>query len=473
MKRTIWVSACLVTVLITAGVHTSFASHLMGDEFTYRYLGDSSSGSMIYHRYLVTLNIYEDCEHGQPEAIAEDNPAYLAVYDGSTLYRSDSVFYSSSTSIPISGITPCGTIMLRSFCVLRKTFVKYYALRASINSYTVSYTRCCKNGALSNIVDPYDIGSAYFCVIPPHGTNNTSAVFTNYPPLEVGINTPFVFDHSATDADGDSLSYEICNSYKGASSTNIKPFPPDAPPFTPNAYVSGLSFSNPVTASIPFSIDPLTGMLTGTPNDTGCYLVSVCCHEWRGGVMVNTSQREFELVVVPSDILAFHPTALPDTTIFTGDDVHFIATGATTFTWTPGTYLSSTSIPNPVGHFTTAGSYRYVVYGISSAGCPGYDTVRVNVLDHADFTAPNAFTPNGDGHNDFFFPFPRLNATPVSFKVFNKQKQILFSSEGGSGGWDGTFKGAKLPMDVYGWQVVYMDNKGVTRTASGNVTLVR
>jgi len=36
----------------------SFASHLIGDEFTYQYLGDTTIGKATFQKYQVTLNIY-------------------------------------------------------------------------------------------------------------------------------------------------------------------------------------------------------------------------------------------------------------------------------------------------------------------------------------------------------------------------------------------------------------------------------
>ena len=55
-----------------------WASHLVGGEFTYRYVGKSISG---LQHYQVTLTLYKDCINGQPDALAQDNPAFIAIYD--------------------------------------------------------------------------------------------------------------------------------------------------------------------------------------------------------------------------------------------------------------------------------------------------------------------------------------------------------------------------------------------------------
>src|ERR1700733_11136331 len=45
------------------------ATHIVGGEFTYIYLGDSTSGGITFNKYQMSLSIYEDCLHGNPVAI--------------------------------------------------------------------------------------------------------------------------------------------------------------------------------------------------------------------------------------------------------------------------------------------------------------------------------------------------------------------------------------------------------------------
>ncbi len=454
----------------------SFASHLVGDEFTYKYIGDEIISGAVKHHYQVTLNIYEDCMAGTPVAIEEDDPAYFAIYNSSgTLLGVDSVHFASSVSIPGLALGSCGGYGTAPVCLLRKNFIKDYYLESGTSPYTVVYQRCCKNASITNVTDPANAGSTYFCTIPPTSlvASNNCAVFNSYPPVQVELNEPFTYDHSATDADGDSLSYELCNTYSGVDPTNVKPIPPAPPPFAATDYTSPLTYSNPMFCSVALAVDPVTGILSGTPNVVGRYLVAVCCKEWRAGVLINTSQREFEMVVAASGP-AYHPIGGPDTTVYVGDSVHFYASNGVSFSWIPGTYLTSSTIPNPVGSFPVAGTFTYVLTGISDSGCSGNDTITVNVLTHSECRMPNAFSPNGDGLNDLFTPISILNATPISLKVYNRSGRMLYSGNVSSSiGWDGTFHGAQQPTDTYLYILTYQDNEGITRTGKGNVTLIR
>ena len=67
-----------------------------------------------------------------------------------------------------------------------------------------------------------------------------------------------------------------------------------------------------------------------------------------------------------------------DTTICLGRPVQLHATGAATWSWTPATGLTNTSIPNPIA--TPTDSTVYIVTGTTLNGCTAKDTVAVNVF---------------------------------------------------------------------------------------------
>jgi len=94
------IHATLLFALLLCGA-PAMATHIVGGEFTYKYLGDSVSGGSLFYRYQVSLSIYEDCLHGSPLAIASDNPAQIGVFDavtGAQFMIDDSVFFSSAVA---------------------------------------------------------------------------------------------------------------------------------------------------------------------------------------------------------------------------------------------------------------------------------------------------------------------------------------------------------------------------------------
>lgn len=453
-----------------------FASHMMGGMLSYTFIDSARTG---FYHYKITLTLYQDCLTGQPEAIAQDNPANITIYQRGFTVPSfvDEIRYVSSLSSKLSAeyTTPCGIVSPpdNGFCGLKKVFEKDYYLPRYSQGYDVAFQRCCRTSALVNILNAGDAGATYFCHIPPINVTNTSARYSQDPPFVVCTGNNLVYDLSATDADGDSLSYELSPGYGGARDNDIKPITAMYPPYDTLHYISGFSFSNPMGNGI-FNYNPLTGRLNIKADRDGRYLAGVICKEWRNGVLINTNIIEFNCLAVSCSegiYAGLHPHAGNDTIIFTGDSIHFNATGGTSFEWSPATHLNSTTISDPIGIFTNPGIITYVVTAVNDSGCTGRDTIQVNVIDHPCFVVPTGFSPNGDRINDWLFPFPLKDAVLKSFRIYNRYGNLVFSTSSGDA-WDGKFHDKEQPMGVYAWQIEY-DDGGTLRVQSGNVTLLR
>lgn len=297
MRMLKWIG-CIV--LLMSSCFSAYASHIVGGEMTYVCLGPDP-GNPNNMRYRITLTIYQDCYSGNAVAIIEDDPAIIGIINGSTPLAIDSIFLppfddTNPIQVPPNFSSDCVNNPPET-CLRKATFSKIYSLPANL-SYFVAYQRCCRNNTILNIFKPGEMGATYYCTIPPAITENcnNSAVYKEYPPQIICVNLPFVYDHSATDADGDSLSYEFCEAYVGGAISDAKPIP-QAPPYIPVSYIGGFSATKPMAGNPVIRIDPVTGVITGTPNIEGRFVVTVCCHEWRNGVIINTVKREFQFVV--------------------------------------------------------------------------------------------------------------------------------------------------------------------------------
>ncbi|MES2702148.1 MAG: PKD domain-containing protein [Bacteroidota bacterium] len=390
----------ILSLLFLLFANAASASHIVGGEFTYKYLGDSAG----FRRYEVSLSIYEDCYNGQPEAIFQDNPAYLALYLQNAAHTRINLdtniqFTPPAISVPANFSNTCVT-NVPTVCLLKKTFIKRYALPPSPVDYLVSYQRCCRNSSIMNIFSPGDNGSTYFCVIPG-GAINSSAVFKNYPPQIICINNPLVYDNSATDADGDSLSYEFCGGLLGASDADIKPIP-TPPPYDSVKYIPPFNAKSPITGFPPIQIDPVTGTISGTPNRLGRFLVTVCCTEWRGGVAINVSKREFQFVVTDCSkvVVADIPqlSDAPNTYIVNCQDynVPFVnnSKGGFTYKWDFGVPESTTDTSTefqPTFIYPDTGTFTVKLVVNPGSTCP--DSITRLVKVYPKFNA--AFADSG------------------------------------------------------------------------------
>jgi gliding motility-associated-like protein len=143
--------------------------------------------------------------------------------------------------------------------------------------------------------------------------------------------------------------------------------------------------------------------------------------------------------------------------------------------WTPGAGLSDSTIPDPIATPAKTTDYKLKVV---SAGC-GSDSGYILVNVYTPLSIPNAFTPNGDGHNDIFYVLGGpLGATVEDFSVYNRWGQSVFHAHSvdpgdPSGGWNGYLHGQPAPPGTYVYQVVMRFGDGSRQVYKGTVILIR
>ena len=90
------------------------------------------------------------------------------------------------------------------------------------------------------------------------------------------------------------------------------------------------------------------------------------------------------------------------------------------------------------------------------------------------YAVPDAFTPNGDGLNDAFYPVMLNGASVMEFRIYDRWGQLLHNSKQP---WDGTFESAAQPVGTYFYYLVIAltDQTGhsTTERVHGALTLLR
>jgi len=143
--------------------------------------------------------------------------------------------------------------------------------------------------------------------------------------------------------------------------------------------------------------------------------------------------------------------------------------------WTPGKGLSDSTIEDPVADPTTTTLYMLKV--VDAGGCSDTASILVNV--YTALGIPNAFTPNGDGHNDIFYVAggPQ-NSRVEDFAVFDRWGVVLFHVHGVAPGdpaygWNGYVHGQLALPGTYVYQIMMKFADGSSRMYKGTVILVR
>lgn len=110
----------------------------------------------------------------------------------------------------------------------------------------------------------------------------------------------------------------------------------------------------------------------------------------------------------------------------------------------------------------------------NSYGCTDMAFRIITVLGSCYIAVPSAFTPNGDGLNDYLYPINAFKATNIEFRVYNRAGQVLFESHNWTGKWDGRFKGALQPSGTYVWTFSYTNpSSGERVNLKGTSVLIR
>ena len=179
-------------------------------------------------------------------------------------------------------------------------------------------------------------------------------------------------------------------------------------------------------------------------------------------------------VTPPIQVLTFPA----DTIGYPGDQFQILALPSdpdvTIYNWTPSVGLSNAQIANPIVTIGAIGAdIRYRVVASTIAGCKGEAYVNVRVYKGPDIYVPTGFTPNGDGKNDKFTPFPVGMKSYNYFRVFNRWGQIVFQTKKLNDGWDGTIGGQLQSDGIYVWMIEGLTKDDRVITKKGTVMLIK
>jgi gliding motility-associated-like protein len=147
------------------------------------------------------------------------------------------------------------------------------------------------------------------------------------------------------------------------------------------------------------------------------------------------------------------------------------------FNWTPDASLSCNTCPNPVAF--PINTTTYTVTSINSTGCPAHDSVTVFINPNKPLFVPNAFSPNDDGINDYFYVFGNQAIKTVrNMVVFDRWGGKVFEAQNipandDQSGWDGTVRGKYVTPQVFVFYVEVEFLDGDVVIVKGDVTVTK
>ena len=112
----------------------------------------------------------------------------------------------------------------------------------------------------------------------------------------------------------------------------------------------------------------------------------------------------------------------------------------------------------------------YYVTALDSLGNESDSSNHVCVENCPFYSLPNTFTPNGDGSNDLFQPYPYKFIERIELVVFNRWGQIVFETSDPQINWNGqNSNGKDLSQGVYHYVCRVFESRGQGVTESNEV----
>ncbi|MCX7861763.1 MAG: PKD domain-containing protein, partial [Bacteroidales bacterium] len=136
----------------------------------------------------------------------------------------------------------------------------------------------------------------------------------------------------------------------------------------------------------------------------------------------------------------------------------------------------STNTTNPTHVYPSQpGTYQVMLVVYTNKGCVDTATGYVHIDDIYTLYAPTAFSPDGDGINEYFKIFAHgIDKETFSIVIYDRWGEIIWESKNIEEGWDGKVKNGKIaPVGSYTWLLKCRDFNGILHEESGVVNIIR
>jgi len=364
------------------------------------------------NKYKVTVILYRDCS----QSAGLGSALTIGVFaSNNALVKTFNVLRDSAVDVNKIIGNPC---LLENPDLCRQ--VGYFSAEVEISpligGFTLVYQRCCGSNSVLNLLNPASTGITIQAHIPDPSlvTCNSNPRFINPPPVQVCANYDINYDYSAFDPDGDSLVYAFSTPYAGGSAFDPIPQPPTKPPYTAIGWDIGYSQNYQVDANPALTINSETGRVNGEPNSPGWYNISVCVKEYRNGILLSKTQRDF-IISVENCLSSSGASFDIDYSDCGGVDANFINTSINQNQnyWDFGdlSILSDTSIlVNPSYSFGNFGPYDITLITNPGYFCADTITKNLAVIQESNVQLPKLDPQCFPGNN--FLLNPNGNFSP-------------------------------------------------------------
>ncbi|HJT74713.1 MAG TPA: MBG domain-containing protein, partial [Chitinophaga sp.] len=146
-----------------------------------------------------------------------------------------------------------------------------------------------------------------------------------------------------------------------------------------------------------------------------------------------------------------------ESTISKGETVRLIASGGSSYAWSPVAGLSDAQSAETDARPATTTTYQVTI--TNNEGCSVTKEITITVKDDYQLEATNILTPNGDGKNDLWI-VKNIDMYPQNeVKIYDRAGRLIYRQQGYTNNWNGTVNGQRLAEGTYYYIIDLGDNK--------------
>jgi gliding motility-associated-like protein len=216
------------------------------------------------------------------------------------------------------------------------------------------------------------------------------------------------------------------------------------------------------------------GSVTQQYGSAGVFDVTLTITDGNG--CTNSLTNTGMITIYPEVNASFGVNVYEQSVLYPVFDFTNTSSNATSYLWEFGDGATSTQTSPSHTYAETPGVYHVILYASNPAGCNDSAVIVVSVIDELIFYVPNTFTPDGDEHNNVFFPVfsSGFDGQNYTLLIFDRWGEVIFESHNVEVGWDGTYIGQLCKEGTYTWKILIKErNKDKHHEYVGHVNLLK
>jgi hypothetical protein len=264
----------------------SQATHIIGGDIQYKYVGDSSG---VPNQYRIKLVIYREQSGAgmQPTETVQVASSSCGITQNVTVNLSVPEF-----SAAVYGAFDCIPQSSAVFTPMVRIYTGFVILSQQCPDYKMSWSLCCRPGGITGITGSGGVGFYFEAELNNTLGTNSSPEFLGSPIAYYCTGGYVSFDQGSSEINGDSLQFELVPARNNG-------------PNNPVPYAAGYSFSQPINTSAigPFTLDQKTGNISFMANTVETSVIAIRVNEYRFDstffywVKVGSSNREIQVTI--------------------------------------------------------------------------------------------------------------------------------------------------------------------------------